>query len=59
MLISIVLRIDEEMMMEGLKSLGKSREEYRQKVIECFEEDLGGAIEDNWELFDEVKFSVD
>ena len=59
MLINIVLRIDEEQLQEGLETLGKSREEFKQKVIECFKENVGGAIEDNWELFNEVKFTID
>ena len=59
MLINIVLRIDEEQLQEGLERLGKSREEFRQRVIETLEEDMGGAIADNWELFDEVKYTVD
>ena len=59
MLINIVLRIDEEELQEGLEVLGKSREEFRQCVIKNLEEDMGEAIADNWELFDEINFSVD
>ena len=59
MLISIVLRIDEEQLQEGLERLGKSREEFRQRVIKNLEEDIGEAIADNWELFAEAKFTVD
>lgn len=58
MLINIVLRIDEEQLQEGLKVLGKTREEFRQKVIKNLEENMGETIEDNWELFDEIKFAV-
>jgi hypothetical protein len=59
MVVSIVLRIDEELMQEGLERLGKSREEFRQTLIELLEEDMGDTIEDNWELFSEVRFTVD
>lgn len=59
MLINIVLRIDEELMLEGLERLGKSREEFRQTLLELLEEDMGETIEDNWELFSEVRFTVD
>jgi hypothetical protein len=59
MLINIVLRIDEELLQEGLERLGKSREEVRQRIIEKLEEDMGETIADNWELFAETKFTVD
>jgi hypothetical protein len=59
MVINIVLRIDEEQLQEGLKVLGKTREDFRQKTIECLTENVGETIEDNWELFSEVRFTVD
>ena len=59
MLISIVLRIDEEELQEDLEQLGKSREEFRQCVIKNLEEDMGETISDSWELFAEAKFTVD
>lgn len=59
MIINIVLRIDEEQLQEGLKVLGRTRNEFKQALIKSLEEDMGETIEDNWELFDEVKFSVD
>ena len=59
MLINIVLRIDEEELQEGLEQLGKSREEFRQCVIKNLEEDMGETISDSWELFDEVRYTVD
>lgn len=59
MIINITLRIDEEQLQEGLKALGKTREELRQDLIELLEDDMGETISDNWELFDEVKFTVD
>ena len=59
MLINIVLRIDEEQLQEGLKVLGKSRIEFRRKLTESLADNMGETIEDNWELFDEVRFTVD
>lgn len=59
MLINIVLRIDEEQLQEGLKVLGKSRIEFRRKLTESLADNMGETIEDNWELFDEIKFTVD
>ena len=59
MLINIVLRIDEELLQEGLERLEKSREEFRQDLIELLEEDMGETIEDNWEMLSEVRFTVD
>jgi hypothetical protein len=59
MLINIVLRIDEEQLQEGLEKIGGTRNEFRQTLIELLEEDMGDTIEDNWELFSEVRFTVD
>lgn len=59
MLINIVLRIDEEQLQEGLKVLGKTRNEFKNKMILSLGENVGETIEDNWELFDEVRYTVD
>ena len=57
--INIVLKINEEPLNEKLKSTGKTREDFKQALTKGLEEDMGEIIEDNWELFDEVKFTVD
>lgn len=59
MIINIVLNIDEEQLKEGLKVLGKTRNEFKNKLILSLNEDIGETISDNLELFDEVRFSVD
>lgn len=59
MVIRIALNIDEKKLQEGLKALGKSRVEFKRKLTESLVDNMGETIEDNWELFDEVKFTVD
>jgi hypothetical protein len=59
MVVSIVLRIDEEQLQEGLEKIGRTRNEFKNKMIQCLGEDVAGTIEDNWELFDEIRYTVD
>lgn len=59
MIINITLKIDEEVIQDILERFGKSKEEFRKILTKGLEEDISGIIEDNWELFDEVRFTVD
>lgn len=59
MLINIVLKINEEVIQDISERFGKSKEEFRQILTKNLEEDMSETIGDNWELFDEVSFTVD
>lgn len=59
MKINIVLKINEEVIKDVSERFGKSKEEFRQLLTKSLEEDMSETIGDNWELFDEVKFTID
>ncbi len=59
MLINIILKINEEVVQDILKRFDKSKEEFIQILTKSLEEDMRETIGDNWELFDEVQFTVD
>lgn len=50
--------LDEDLLQEGLKNLNCDESEFIQKVYNMLSDDVIETLDDNRELFSEIKFSI-